>query len=354
MAQRKLKFGIIGASGMAEIHMQGIVSSLKMELVAICDKNGERAKASGEKFGVDAVYTDYHEMLKNPEVEAVVVCTPDFVHEEMTEAALKAGKHVMCEKPLALTMEECERICTFEKKYDKKLMVGQICRYAPAFRLTKELIERGEIGELFYVESEYAHDYVNTRGADDWRADPKHPREPYIGGGCHAVDLLRWIAGNPTEVMAYSNKKCLTDWPVNDCTISMLKFPNDVIGKVFVSIGCKRDYTMRSAFYGTKGTIICSNTSEKLTIYKTDLEKNEKIFENDVHGSKLIPIQLPVEINNHNTGGELEDFTTAILEDKPVPTTAYDGASTVAVCIAAIESAKCGLPVEVKYPKSES
>ena len=123
------------------------------------------------------------------------------------------------------------------------------------------LIDAGRIGELFFVESEYAHDYSTAaRGWNDWRVDSNRPREPYLGGGCHAVDLLRWIAGNPSEIMAYSNHKCLTDWPVDDCTISMMKFPNNVIGKVFVSIGCKRDYTMRSVFYGTRGTIIADNT----------------------------------------------------------------------------------------------
>jgi predicted dehydrogenase len=352
MANGKVNFAVIGCSPMGEWHMQAIATHTKMNLVALCDKDAVRLQECAERFDVAAAYTDYREMLKNEDVEAVVVCTPDFVHEEMTEAALKAGKHVMCEKPMALTMEECERMCTFEEKYGKKLMVGQICRYTHAFKLTKELIDKGEIGELYYVESEYAHDYFYSRGADDWRADPNHPREPYIGGGCHAVDLLRWIAGDPTEVTAYSNHKCLTGWPVNDATVSILKFPNDVIGKVFVSIGCKRDYTMRSVFYGTKGTIICDNTSSTMMIYKTGMEKNEDIFTRVApYGSELSPISLSVTVGNHNSYGELEDFINAILEDKPTPTTAYDGASTVAVCLAAVESAKIGAPVKVKYPK---
>ncbi len=349
MENKRVKYAVIGCSGMGAYHMRGIASHPKMELVAICDKDQERLDLRSREFGIEAAYLDYHEMLKNPEVEAVVVCTPDFVHEEMTEAAMKAGKHVMCEKPMALTMEECERMCTFEEKYGTKLMVGQICRYTHAFQLTKKLIDRGEIGELYFVESEYAHDYLHSRGMDDWRANPDHPREPYIGGGCHAVDLLRWIAGDPTEVTAYSNHKCLTDWPVNDATISILKFPNNVIGKVFVSIGCKRDYTMRSCFYGTKGTIICDNTSPTLTIYKTDLEKYEQVFAEGGESSKIIPIRLPVNVGNHNTYAELEAFTEAILADTAAPTTAHDGAATVAVCLSAVESAKTQTPVKIKY-----
>lgn len=349
MKDRKVKFGVVGASPMGMNHIRSIFHHPKLELVAICDKEKDRVEAAGAETGVTALYTDWHDLIADPNVEAVVLCIPDGWHAEMTEAALAAGKDVLCEKPMALTMEECERMRNAEKKYGNKLMVGQLGRCCPAFRLTKELIDRGEIGELYFVESEYAHDYLHARGMDDWRVDAR--REPYIGGGCHAVDLLRWIAGNPTEITAYSNHKCLTDWPVNDCTISILRFPNNVIGKVFVSIGCKRDYTMRSCFYGTKGTIICDNTSNHITIYKEDLNSKDSIFTGTHANTKVIPVQLPVTISNHNTYSELEGFAESIVNDTPVPCSSYDGECTVTVCIAAMESARSGKPVVIQYPE---
>lgn len=347
MAIRQVKMGMIGASpSMGMKHIRSIAHHPRMELAAICDKNPEYLQAAGEECCCDTLYTDWHDLLADKNVEAVVICLPDGLHEEVTVAALAAGKDVLCEKPMALTVEECERMRAAEKKYGKKLMVGQIGRYAPAFKLTKELIESGEIGELYFVESEYAHDYIRSRGADDWRVDPR--REPYIGGGCHAVDLLRWIAGDPTEVTAYSNHKCLTDWPVNDCTISILRFPDNVIGKVFVSIGCKRDYTMRSVFYGTKGTIICDNKTPHITVYKEDLSGKDSLFPGM---TKTIPILLPVKLADHNTYGELESFVDSILNETDVPTSAYEGECTVAVCVAAMESAKTGMPVKINYPQ---
>lgn len=81
------------------------------------------------------------------------------------------------------------------------------------------------------------------------------------------MDFARWIAGDPYEVMAYSNHKMLKNFPTDDCTVAIMRFPNDVIGKVFVSTGCKRDYTMRSVFYGSKGTIITDNTSPHMTVF---------------------------------------------------------------------------------------
>ena len=144
--------------------------------------------------------------------------------------------------------------------------------------------------------------------------------------------------------MAYSNHKCLKDWLVDDCTISRMKFPNDVIGKVFVSIGCKRDYTMRSIFYGTRGTIITENTSPYLTVY----DSHAQIFD-DVQARDL-SIRYPVNINNHNTIGEIESFVDAILNHTAVSTPGYEDAATVTVCLAAVESAKCGKPISIQYP----
>ncbi len=343
----KVKFGAVGASNMGLNHIRSIAHHPKMELVAICDKNPERLEIAKTEVDCPAYYTDWHDLINDPNVEAVVLCIPDRLHLEMTEEALKAGKQVLCEKPMALTIEECEQMRVAEKKYGQRLMVGQICRYAPGFRLAKKLVERGEIGELYYVESEYAHDYSKSRGADDWRVDPL--REPFLGGGCHAVDLLRWFAGDPTEVTAYANHKCLTDWPINDCTVAIMRFPNDVIGKVFVSIGCKRDYTMRSCFYGTKGTIICDNRSNHITIYKAEMKEKVEVFGENKQDF-AIPIKLPVKLASHNTYGELGDFAESILQDKAVPTSAYDSERSVVVCLAAAQSARENRSIKIEYP----
>lgn len=353
MAKKKLGVGVIGASNMAALHMQAAVSNPFTELVAICDIHPERITPRAEEFGVEKTYTDYNEMYKDPAVDIVVVCTPDFVHEDMAIKALEAGKHVLCEKPMAPTNEECARMVEASKKYDAKMMVGQICRYTPSFVLAKKLIEQGEIGELYAIESEYAHDYKYANpGVDNWRRDPKHPREGYVGGGCHVVDLLRWIAGDPTEVFAYANRKCLPDWPVDDSTFSLLKFPNDVVGKIYVSIGAKREYTLRSVFAGTKGTIICNNMDPNITLYKENVSELDSLFPNKPEDRpNLVAVELPVSINHHNTAAELNELVDCIVNDKPVKTTAYEGAATVAVCLAAVESTKTGKVVQIKYPE---
>jgi predicted dehydrogenase len=344
---KKIGFGVISASGMAQSHMLAIRDNANAELRAVCDIDEKKAEDAALRFKVDKIYKNYRDLLKQPDIDAVVIVTPDQLHSEMTVAAIEAGKHVLCEKPMALTSADCKIMTdTASRHPDLKFMIGQICRFTPGFVAAKKLINAGEIGELFYVESEYAHDYEDMfKHGNEWRKDPL--RHGYLGGGCHAVDLVRWVAGDPIEVMAYGNKKMLTFLPTEDCVISIMKFPNDVIGKVFVSIGCKREYTMRSVFYGSLGTIICDNTNPKITLYKKTWKDGKTLIEGI--SDQVVPVECPVNLESHNTRGEIYAFTDAIINNTKIMTDGNEGKKTVEVALAVIESIKTGKPVTVNY-----
>lgn len=333
-----LKVGVVGLS-MGAYHLKAAID-FGAEAVAICDTNPERLKEVGEKNNVpkEKQFTNWHDMLNVKEMNTVIIATPDMLHREMCEAFFEAGMHVMCEKPLALTREDMKAIIAASKKTDKKFMVGQICRFTPAFVKAKELLDSGAIGELYYVESEYAHDYAKiVINEHNWRSHPS--RHGVVGGGCHAVDLLRWYAGDPTEVFAYGTHKLLPTVPYDDATISVLKFPNNIMGKVFVSTGCKRPYTMRTLLYGTKGTIICDNTSPTMTLYSVG-EDGVSLKEPEI---------IKIDINNHNAFKEFEVFADCIVNDKPVQMDGKQGAMTIAACLAIVESSQIGKPVSPNY-----
>jgi predicted dehydrogenase len=342
MAQGKVRFAVVGVGGLGKSHIQGIyVNSDIAELACVCDNREEVARKCAEENNVP-YYTDFYEMIKVGGFDCVILVTPDQIHREHAVAALEAGYHVLCEKPLAQKIEDCQAMVAAARKSGKKFMTGQVCRKAPGFVKAKELVDSGEIGELFYVESEYAHDYQFL--TPEWRRDPVNLRYSVIGGGCHAIDLLRWIAGNPTKVMALANRKVLTDWPVDDCTIAIMQFPNNVVGKIFCGIGVKRDYTMRTCLYGTKGTIICDNRSPEITLYRHVTTDNGK------HMYPSVPVK--VEINHHNVGAEIKDMCLAILNDTELECDVVEGSNTVAVGLAAVESAaKGGEPVVPAYVK---
>jgi len=342
--KNKLNVAVIGAGIMAQLHMKGVMAYPNAELYAICDIAQERIDAIEKGITAQKYCNDYMELVNDKELDAVVLVVPDQLHCEMTKAFLKAGKAVLCEKPMALFMEECEEMLRCERETNGKLMIGQICRSTPAFKMAKQIIDDGRIGELFFVESEYAHNYDNARGYKDWRVVPE--RNGFIGGGCHAVDLLRWIAGNPTEVSAISNHKCMLDWPTNDMTVALYKFPNDVAGKVFCSTGCRRSYTMRSVFYGTKGTIICDNTSSTMQLFS----KDEPFEDGKPDYQKPHIIDIPTE--SHNATDEIRSFLDAVINEKPMPVSSIDGASTVAVACATLKAAESGKVEKIEYPKA--
>ena len=336
----KIRFAVIGTEGIGRSHIEGILRNENAVLAALCDVDEAGVKARAEKHGLPTYYTDYRDMLRAGGFDCVVVCSPDSFHKDQCVDSLEAGYHVLCEKPLAMRLDECEAIIAAARASGKKFMVGQVCRKTPAFALMKEMVDRGDIGELFYVESEYAHDY-SILGRGEWRKDPSYIRHPVVGGGCHAMDLLRWIAGDPTEVFAYANHKMLPDWPVDDCTISVLKYPNGVIGKVLTSIGCKRPYTMRTQIFGSKGTILGDNKSSYITLFTPCIdEKGKHSFKEE---------QIPIDINHHNMAAEIADMCDIILGKKELEIDVIEGSNTVAVCLAAVESAKTGLPVKPKY-----
>ena len=330
----KLRAGVIGLM-MGNGHCIGYRDNPDCELVAICDPDQETLEKRQAEYRVKLATADWREIVESPDIDIVSVASPDYFHAEQCIAALRHGKHVMCEKPMTLSVAEAKAIISEVEKGKAKFMIGQVCRYAPGFVMAKKLIGDGMIGDLYFVESEYAHDYGVVPGVGNWRVDAR--REPMIGGGCHAVDLLRWIAGDAITVCAFANHKCLTSWPVNDCTVAIFQFPDDVIGKVMCSIGCTRPYTMRSVFYGTQGTIICDNTSSEIRICSKKLMTD-----------KLDWAAIPVNIANHNVTAEIKEFVDCIVNGKPVLTDVYEGAKTVATAMAAVESAKRGgQPVKV-------
>ena len=335
--KKQFKCGIIGLS-MGIFHLDAVIAN-GAEIDAVCDVNPETLKKIGDKYEIpeEKRFTDWKELVAIEELDIIHIVTPDQTHREISEAALAAGKHVLCEKPIALKREDITAIVKAAEASEKKFMVGQVMRLNPAKAKIAEVARGGEIGEIYCVESEYAHDYATI--LHGWRADPL--RHGVIGGGCHAINLLSYIAGDPIEVFAYGSHKMLPEVTYDDTTVAVLKYPNGVIGRVFVSTGCKRPYTSRTVIYGTKGTIIWDDTAPTdIILHHVDkdgvyLEKPSKI--------------IKIDPSHHNITKELEILINHIENDTPVEMSAREGAKTAAICMAIIESAKTGKPVVPDY-----
>ena len=196
-----LKIGIIGVGNIAETHIHGYRSNSGAELYAFCDIDKDRLEFMGKKYGITRLYTDYNEMLKLEELDAVSVCTWNSAHCECTVAALKAGKHVLCEKPMALNAEQAELMRKTAEEAGKLLMIGFVRRHGNDCKILKEFIDADRLGEIYYSKATYLRRDGNPNG---WFGDKtRSGGGPLIDLGVHVIDLVRYLMGRPMPVSVY-------------------------------------------------------------------------------------------------------------------------------------------------------
>jgi predicted dehydrogenase len=197
-----LSVGVIGAGGIAQSHMRAIKENDNIRLAAAMDVDARRAEAAAQKYGARA-YTSVEDLLNDPEVEGVHVCTPHSFHGEQVVAAAEAGKHVIVEKPMALTVQECDDMIRASEAAGKVLMVGQVMRYYPVNRMIRKLIAEGEIGKVGHLLRRRISYFDTTK------PDSHYPRwylDLEIGGICvlycfgpHEYDILPWYLNSPVK-----------------------------------------------------------------------------------------------------------------------------------------------------------
>ena len=202
---RLIKVGIIGCGGIANgKHMPSLARVADCEMIAFCDIIPERAEKAAKDFGTpDAkVYTDYKELLKNEDIEVVHVCTPNRSHSFITVDALEAGKHVMCEKPMAINSAEAKKMLDAAARTGKKLSIGYQSRFRPDSTYMKAEADAGTFGEIYYAK---AH-AIRRRAVPTWGVflnEYEQGGGPLIDIGTHALDLTLWMMNN------YKPKYCV-------------------------------------------------------------------------------------------------------------------------------------------------
>jgi predicted dehydrogenase len=202
-----LKVGIIGAGGIANgAHIPGYKKTPGVELYAACDVARERAQSMAEQHGMPHVFADYEDMLKLPELDVVSVCTPPFAHKDAAIAALQAGKHVLCEKPMALNGDEAQAMVDAwhqaRESHQNKFTIGFQSRWGRNAQLLKRMIDAGELGDVYYGRAVA----LRRRGVPGWGVftdKSKNGGGPLIDIGVHALDLALWLMGHPSPASVY-------------------------------------------------------------------------------------------------------------------------------------------------------
>ncbi|MBD2845613.1 Gfo/Idh/MocA family oxidoreductase [Paenibacillus sp. IB182496] len=195
------KVGIVGTGNIFKsAHLKPWLEHDEAELAALCDTNGARAQAIADAHGISDVYTDYRELLADPSIEVVDICTPNLYHSEIAVAALKAGKHVFCEKPDAVSPEEAQRMADAAAESGKLLMVMRNNRFTPASRFLKRYIEEGRMGDIYTGRCGWLR-RRGIPGKGGWFTTKElSGGGPLIDLGVHFIDLAIWLMGNPKPV----------------------------------------------------------------------------------------------------------------------------------------------------------
>ena len=195
----KLKLGIIGTGGICNNkHLPSLAKVAdKVEVVALCDQDEEKAIATRERHGLTnaKIYTDYKELLADPEIDVVHVCTPNVAHCQITVDAFEAGKHVLCEKPMAATAADAQRMLDAWKKSGRKFTVGYQNRFRPDVQVLKKACDAGELGEIYYGEA----NAIRRKAVPTWGVFPNKSLQgggPLIDIGTHALDITLWCMNN--------------------------------------------------------------------------------------------------------------------------------------------------------------
>ncbi|MCH7837442.1 MAG: Gfo/Idh/MocA family oxidoreductase [Chloroflexi bacterium] len=195
----ELKIAIVGAGFVARIvHLPGY-AGVRQPVSAICDLDEDRARALAGEYAIPNVYTDWQQMLARERPDVVSVCLPNVLHHQITVAALESGAHVLCEKPLAISVAEAQEMFAAARKAGRILMAAQHLRFEPAARVIKRVIDDGALGEIYHVEA----DALRRLGIPTWGLF--HQKSASAGGalfdiGVHMLDQAMWLMGNPRPV----------------------------------------------------------------------------------------------------------------------------------------------------------
>ncbi|MFC3883991.1 Gfo/Idh/MocA family protein [Bacillus songklensis] len=330
----KLKVGVIGCGSIAQHrHLPEYALHQDAELVAVCDIVEERAKEVAEKYGVKP-YTSYEELLQSGEVEAVSVCTPNYLHAPISIAALNEGIHVLCEKPMATSKEEAEAMIEAAEKSGKKLMIAHNQRFVKSHQKARQLIKNGEIGKIYSFRTAFGHP-----GPESWSVEGKEgwffkKEQAFIGAmgdlGVHKTDLLRYVLGEEiTEVGAFVETSAKDFADVDDNAVCVLKTESGIIGTLAASWSYVGKEDNSTVIYGEKA------------ILRLEEDPTYSLVVQYANG-EVVNYQLG-KIQSNEEGGQknsyvIENFVDCVLNDREPLITGEEGMKSLAVILAALKS----------------
>lgn len=346
---KKIKIGIIGTGSISNEHIKAYQKNPNVELYAFCDIDPKKLEEMATKYDVKRTFTDYNELLRLPEIDAVSVCVWNAQHAPCTIAALNAGKRVLCEKPMSVTAQDAILMKEAAEKNNKLLMIGFVRRFGNDCAILKDFIEQDKLGEIYFTKATYLRRKGNPGG---WFGNKElSGGGPLIDLGVHVIDLVRFLMGNPKPVSVYGltfqklfdrkNIKGSQGYTssslskddicnVEDLATAIIKFDNgaSLTVETSFSLNIKKDEGTIELF-GTKGG---AKLSPKLEIYT---EMNDYLVNVDFDTDTSLSFDGLFE-------NEINHFVECVKDGIECKSPASDGVEITKIIDGIYASAKLG------------
>ena len=343
--KRLLGIGILGCGPIAQFaHLESVQKGRNVALAAVCDRDEGLAQRFGAFYDATHIYNDYDKMLADPAVEAVIIATSDAFHVPAARKALTAGKHVLCEKPIGLSVEEVEELARDVKRTKLHLQVGHMLRFDPGIQAAHDFV-RTEMGEMLALKAWYCdstHRYTMTDavqplprlGATAFKpaGNPKANLRRYnmLAHGSHLVDLARWLAGPIKAVQA----RVLERFGAQ-CFFVDVEFENGVLGHLDLTVAVRGDWSEGFQIYGQNGSIAAKTFNP--WYYKSS---EVDIFRESTGASTRV-----LGADGHFYRRQLEGFADVVLKGAPMNgASIVDGVASIRAMVAILRSAESGKP----------
>lgn len=341
---KKLKIGIIGCGTIADIQAQAIIESKNAELQSVFSRTSENAKKCGEKYNVKWNH-DWESFISDSELDVVSICTPNGNHLEYGEKAAEAGKHVIVEKPIEVTLQRANRLIEKCKANNVKLAVIYQSRFVPEIQKLKQQIEDNEIGDIFmgdaYIKWFRGQDYYDS---GVWRGSFKlDGGGVLINQGIHTIDLLQWFMGDVDTIYGQTDIFTHKNIEGEDSAVAVLRYKNGAVGVIEGSTSVQPAQSRRIELHGKKGSVIIDDNSVEV---KTESQQNSTADEdNETKASGASSPLAGFSIEPHKK--QFEAIVDAINTNSTPPVSGEESLKSLAIVLAIYESSKLNSVVKL-------
>lgn len=335
---KPFKVGIFGIGWVAGEHIKAFQRNPHMKVAALASRRKESAQGTRDKLGLDCdIQNTYDELVLRDDIDIIDICSPNVLHAEEAISAAQAGKHVVIEKPIAMNLKELKAIQESIVKAKVKSQVGFVSRWNPHIRSIRSMIDKGGLGEIYYVEVDYYHEIGPWWSGWSWGANTrKGGPSASLLAGCHAVDLLYYFGGEVAEVFAYGTFGHRKDYEYEPTYAAVVKFKNGKIGKTGCSFENECPYVMNLILHGSKGSVL----NEKFyTKHWFPGQEDWQLFKTTFLDSG--------DVAHHPFQSMVDDLAAALQENKEATANIHEAYKSHEICLAIDRSMETGQVIKL-------